>query len=168
MARGNRDSAVRGNRSTTGPGHRRTTERETEVTIKEGMRLLLVFRGVSLVVRYHEGGESDEAFDALRRGAESLAEAVGRLGLSGRAVAESVLDPIEGEVGLMYDARTAGRLMQAFLQCFNKRVRADLADRGAPSVTIVVRDGPSPPEVGARHIPDRGRQPVIATGSDHP
>ena len=85
------------------------------------MRVLrLVFRGVSLVVRYHEGGETEEAFDALRRGAESLAEAAGHLGLSGRATAELVLDPIDGEVGLMYDAQTADRLVQALRQCFDR------------------------------------------------
>jgi hypothetical protein len=51
---------------------------------------------VALVVRYHEGEETDQAFDALRVGAESLAEA---------------------EVGLMYDAQTADRLVQTLRRC---------------------------------------------------
>ena len=121
MARGNRDSAVRGDRSPLDLGNRRRIEREVELTIRDGMKVLrLVFRGVSLVVRYHEGGETEEAFDALRLGADSLAKAVRGLGLGDRAIAEVVLDPIEEEVGLMYDAQTAGRLVQALRQCFDR------------------------------------------------
>ena len=92
-----------------------------ELTIRDGMKVLrLVFRGVALVVRYHERGETKEAFDALRLGAASLAEAAGRLGLGDRAIAALVLDPIEEEVGLMYDAQTADRLVQALRQCFDR------------------------------------------------
>jgi hypothetical protein len=40
--------------------------------------------------------------------------------LGDRATAEVVLDPIEEEVGLMYDAQTADRLVQALRQCFDK------------------------------------------------
>jgi hypothetical protein len=121
MARGNRNSAVRGDRSPLDLGNRRRIEREVELTIRDGMKVLrVVFRGVSLVVRYHEGGETEEAFDALRLGADSLAKAVRGLGLGDRATAEVVLDPIEEEVGLMYDAQTADRLVQALRQCFDK------------------------------------------------
>ncbi|MDR3634929.1 MAG: hypothetical protein P4L84_14085 [Isosphaeraceae bacterium] len=82
--------------------------------------LRLVFRGVSLVVRYHEEGETDEAFDALRLGAESLAEAAAHQGLGERGTAELVLDPIAAEVGLMYDAQTADRVVLALRQCFDR------------------------------------------------
>jgi hypothetical protein len=121
MARDNRNTAVRGNRSTFDLGGRRRTEREAELTIRDGVKVLrLVFQGVSLVVRYHEEGETDEAFDALRLRAESLDEAAGHLGWGDRANAELVLDPIEAEVGLMYDVQTADRLVQAFRQCFDR------------------------------------------------
>ena len=121
MARGNRTSAVRGNRGAPDFVRRRRIEREVQLTIKDGMRVLrLVFRGVSLIVRYHEAGETAEAFEGLRLGAEALAEAAGRLGLGDRATEKLILDPIEGEVGLMYDARTADRLVQALRQCFER------------------------------------------------
>jgi hypothetical protein len=41
------------------------------------------------------------------------------VGLSGRETAELVLDPIEEEVSLMYDAQTAARLTHAF-RCSNR------------------------------------------------
>ena len=121
MAGGNRSREIQANRSPLEPGYRCRTEREAELTIRDGMKVLrLVFRGVSLIVRYHEEGETDEAFDALQLGARSLAEAAGRLGLGDRATAELVLDPVEGEVDLMYDDETADRLVQAFRQCFDR------------------------------------------------
>jgi hypothetical protein len=121
MARDSRKSEVLGNRSAHDLRDRRRTAREVELTIRDGMKILrLVFRGVVLVVRYHEGGETEGAFEALRVGARSLAEAAGRLGLSDRATAELVLDPIAGEVGLMYDALTADRLTQALRQSLGR------------------------------------------------
>ncbi len=121
MARGNRDSAVRGYRSTLNLGNRRGVEREVERPVSDRMKILhLVYQGVSLVVRYHEGDETEEAFDALRLGAQSLGEQADRLGLSDRAITDLVLDPIEGEVGLMYDIQTAERLVQALRLCFDK------------------------------------------------
>jgi hypothetical protein len=120
MARGNRISAVRGNRNPLVLCDRRRIEREVALTIRDGMKVLrLVFRGVALIVRYHDGGETEEAFGALRVGAGALVEAARRLGLGDRAIAELILDPIEDEVGMMYDAETADRLMHAF-RCFNK------------------------------------------------
>ena len=122
MARGNRDSAVRVCRGSLGFRDRRRTEREAGFADRDDMRVpRLIFRGVSLVVRYHEAGETDPAFDALRLGAESLAEAADRLGLGVRRNAAPVLDPIADEVGLMYDALTADRLVQALRQCFDSR-----------------------------------------------
>jgi hypothetical protein len=121
MTRGNQKNAVRRNRSTFGPGERCGTEREVELTIRDGMKVLrLAFRGASLVVRYHEGGESDEAFDALRLDAESLTEAAGRLGLGDRSTTALILDSIEREIGLMYDAQTTNRLVQTLHQCFDR------------------------------------------------
>src|SRR5262245_42270268 len=131
MARGNSYSAIRGNRSTLGLSERRRIERELELTIRDGMKVIrLVFRGVALVVRYHDGGETKEAFDALRLGAESLVRAAGQLGSGDRAIAELVFDDIEDEVGLMYDASTADRLVQALRQCFDRPDWSRAADRG--------------------------------------
>jgi hypothetical protein len=92
-----------------------------ELIIRDGMRVLrLIFRGVSLVVRYHEAGETEEAFDDLRLGSESLARAASHLGLGDRATDGFVLDSVEEEVGLMYDEQTADRLMHALRQCLDR------------------------------------------------
>ena len=123
MARGNRDSAVRGNRGTYGLGARRRIESEVESTIRDGMEVFrLVFRGVSLVVCYHEGGETEEAFNALRSGVASLIQATCRSGPGAPATTELVLESIEDELDLMYDTATAGRLSHALRQCSNRPI----------------------------------------------
>jgi hypothetical protein len=118
MARGNRDSAIRGYRGTRHPA-RRGAEREAELVFRDGMKVLrLVFRGASLIVRYHEAGETGAAFDALRLGAEALAASARRPGPGGGATAALIVDLVEDEVGMMYEARAAERLMRAFRACF--------------------------------------------------
>jgi hypothetical protein len=121
MARGNRNSAVRGSRSPHHLAARRRIEGEVESTIRDGMSLLsLVFRGVSMVVRYHEVGETDAAFGSLCTEVASLDEAAGCMGLSAPAIAELVLGRIEDELSLMYDTSTADRLAQALRECFHR------------------------------------------------
>ena len=121
MARGNRNSAVRGNRSPHHLAARRRIESEVESTIRDGMSFLrLVFRGVSMVVHYHEVGETEEAFDSLHTEVASLAEAAGRMGLNSLVIAELVLGCIEYELSLMYDPSTADHLAQALRECLNR------------------------------------------------
>ena len=123
MARGNRDSAVRGNFDSTDLVQRRAW-RESEPIIRDGVKVLRpVLLGVTSVVRYQEAGETDEAFDMLQLGAASMSEAARRLGLGDHAIGGLSLDLVEDEVGMMCDAPTAERLMQALRLCFN---RADL------------------------------------------
>ena len=123
MARGNRDSAVRGNRDSTNPVLRRAG-RESEPIIRDGVRVLRpVLLGVTSVVRYQEAGETDKAFGTLQLGAASMSQAVRRLGLGDRAIDGLILDLVDDEIGMMYDAPTAECLMQALRQCF---IRADL------------------------------------------
>jgi len=119
MARGNRDNTVRGSRDT--HDFEDKQEAEVELTIRDGMKILrLVFRGVSLAVRYFEEGETEPAFESLRLGAESLAEVVGRLELDDRATVELIFDAIKREVGLMYDDNTADRLVRTLRLCFDR------------------------------------------------
>jgi hypothetical protein len=89
---------------------------EAERTIEEGFRTLLVDRGVDLVTTYHEAGETDEAFEALRCGASALAVAAARLEPDRGAVDDRIPVAIETIVEPMYDELTARRLIAAF-QC---------------------------------------------------
>jgi hypothetical protein len=63
---------------------------------------------------YHEAGESDEAFAALRLEAAALADAVARLDQGCVATGDSFLATVRMKVQLMYGATTAERLMVAF------------------------------------------------------
>jgi hypothetical protein len=87
---------------------------EVERTIEEGFRILLIDRGVALINAYHEAGETDEAFEALRRRAEALAVAAARLGQGREAIDDLILMAVRTEVEQMYDEGTAERLMVAF------------------------------------------------------
>jgi hypothetical protein len=87
--------------------------REVEGLPEDGMRSLLVDRGVASIVTYHEAGETDEAFEALRHEAAALAGAA-RLEPGREAIDDSILEPIRMRVELMYDEKTAERLMVAF------------------------------------------------------
>jgi hypothetical protein len=73
----------------------------------------LVDRGVASIVTYHEAGETDEAFEALRHEAAALADAA-RLEPGREAIDDSILEPIRMRVELMYDEKTSERLMVAF------------------------------------------------------
>jgi hypothetical protein len=66
--------------------------------------------GVALVVAYHEEGETDAAFGALRRGTNGLLIAARRLGRGRGAIFTAVRSRVE----LMYDEATAQRLIVAF------------------------------------------------------
>lgn len=93
-------------------------EQQVERTFADGMRTLrFVYQGVALVAEYHARGETDQAFELLRSGAEALADATDRLGWSDAALSDQILIPIEMEIGQMYDEGTADRLMQAFARC---------------------------------------------------
>jgi hypothetical protein len=69
---------------------------------------------VALIAAYHEAGETDEAFEALRRRADDLIVASARPGRGRAAIAELILVQLRTEVEQMYDAGTAERLMVAF------------------------------------------------------
>jgi hypothetical protein len=83
---------------------------EVEGMLEDGIRILLVDRGVAWIAAYHEAGETDEAFEALRR----RADAVARLGQHREAIDDLILVPVRAKIELMYDEMTAERLMVAF------------------------------------------------------
>ena len=74
----------------------------------------LIERGVTSITTYHEAGESDEAFAALRLEAAALADAAARLEQGCVATSDSFLATVRMKVQLMYGATTAERLMVAF------------------------------------------------------
>ena len=74
----------------------------------------LIKRGVNSITTYHEAGESDEAFAALRLEATALADAAARLELRCAAIGDSFLANVRIKIQLMYGATTAERLMVAF------------------------------------------------------
>jgi hypothetical protein len=88
--------------------------REAERTIEDGLRVLLVDRAVALITTYHEAGETDEAFEALRRRASALAVAAARLDQDRGVVDDRILGAIETTIEPMYDELTAMRLIVAF------------------------------------------------------
>jgi hypothetical protein len=95
-------------------------EQEIESTIEDGFRILLVDQGVALITAYHEAGETDEAFETLRRSASALAIAAARLKLGGELVDDQILGAIETRVEPMYDELTANRLIAAFRRGFGR------------------------------------------------
>jgi hypothetical protein len=88
--------------------------RAVDRTTEGRFRIPLIDRGVALIDAYHDAGETDEAFEALRRGADDLAVASARPGRGREAIAYLILMPVRSEVEQMYDAGTAERLMVAF------------------------------------------------------
>ena len=74
----------------------------------------LIKRGVNSITTYHEAGESDETFAALRLEAAALADAAARLEQGCVATGDSFLATVRMKVQLMYGATTAERLMVAF------------------------------------------------------
>jgi hypothetical protein len=99
--------------------------REIERTIDDGFRTLLIDRGVALIAAYFEAGETDEAFEALRRRANALAVAASRVGQGREVIDDRLLEAVEMRVDPMYDAATARRLMVAFECGFRLRHRID-------------------------------------------
>jgi hypothetical protein len=87
---------------------------EAERTIEDGFRVLLVDRAVTLITTYHEAGETDEAFESLRRHARALAAAAARLDQVREVVDDQILGAIGTTVEPMYDELTAMRLIAAF------------------------------------------------------
>jgi hypothetical protein len=80
----------------------------------EGSLRDLIERCVTSITTYHEAGESDEAFAALRLEAAALADAAARLEQGCVATGDSFLATVRMKVQLMYGATTAERLMVAF------------------------------------------------------
>jgi hypothetical protein len=74
----------------------------------------LVERGVTSITTYHEAGESDEAFAALRFEAAAPADAATRLKQRCVATGDSLLATVWIKVLLMYGATPRERLMVAF------------------------------------------------------
>lgn len=74
----------------------------------------LIERGVTSITTYHEAGESDEAFAALRLEAAALADAAARLEQGCVATCDAFLATVRIKVQLMYGATTAERLIVAF------------------------------------------------------
>jgi hypothetical protein len=99
--------------------------REVERMIDDGFRTLLIDRGVALIAAYYEAGETDEAFEALRRRANELAVASSRVGQGREAIDDRLLKAVETRVDPMYDAATASRLMAAFECGIRLRHRID-------------------------------------------
>jgi len=99
---------------------------EVERTIKDGFRILLIDRGVSLINAYHEAGETDEAFEALRRSATALAVAAARVAQGREAIDDLILTAVRMKVEQMYDEGTAERLMVAFECGFGRNERPRL------------------------------------------
>jgi hypothetical protein len=96
--------------------------KETEGTIADGFRVLLIDRGVALVAAYHEAEETDEAFDDLGRGADALAVAARRTG-RGETIDNWLLAPVRTSIELMYDEGTAERLIVALDRAFGRAPR---------------------------------------------
>jgi hypothetical protein len=97
--------------------------REVDRTIEGGFQAPLIDRGVALIAAYHEVGETDEAFEALRRRAGDLAVASAGPGRGREAIADPILMQIRTKVEQMYDAGTAERLMVAFERGFGRTGR---------------------------------------------
>jgi hypothetical protein len=74
----------------------------------------LIERGVTSITTYHEAGESDEAFAALRLEAAAVADAAASQERGCVATGDSFLARVRMKVQLMYGATTAERLMVAF------------------------------------------------------
>jgi hypothetical protein len=74
----------------------------------------LIERGVTSITTYHEAGESDEAFAALRLEAAAVADAAAPLERGCVATGDSFLARVRMKVQFMYGATTAERLMAAF------------------------------------------------------
>jgi hypothetical protein len=74
----------------------------------------LIERGVTSITTYHEAGESDEAFAALRLEAAALAETAARLEQGGVTTGAPFLARVRIKVEPMYDANTAERLLVSF------------------------------------------------------
>jgi hypothetical protein len=87
--------------------------REVEGLFEDSLRNL-IDQGVNSIIAYHESGESDEAFTALRLEADALADAAARSEQGCVATSDSFLAKVRTKVELMYDANTAERLMVAF------------------------------------------------------
>ena len=87
--------------------------RGVEGKLKDSLRDL-IGRGVTSITTYHEAGESDEAFAAIRLEAAALAAAAARLDQGCGASSDSFLATVRMKVQLMYGATTAERLMVAF------------------------------------------------------
>src|SRR5262245_54072840 len=96
---------------------------EVDRPIEDGFQVRLIDRGVALIAAYYEAGETDEAFEALRRRADDLAVASARLGRGREAIADLTLVQIRTKVEPMYDAETAERLMAAFEWGFGRSGR---------------------------------------------
>jgi hypothetical protein len=87
--------------------------RAVEDMPEDGIPSLWVDRGVAAIITYHESGESDEAFEGLRHEAAALGAAA-RLEPGRKAIDDSFVGSIRMRVELMYDEKTAERLMVAF------------------------------------------------------
>ena len=95
-------------------GRRRArARREVEGKLEDSLPDLIE-RGVTSITTYHEAGESDEAFAAIRLEAAALADAAARLEQGCVATSDSFLATVRMKVQLMYGATTAERLMVAF------------------------------------------------------
>jgi hypothetical protein len=86
--------------------------RRVESKLEDSLRDLIE-RGVTSITTYHEAGESDEAFAALRLEAAALAAAAARLEQGCVATGDSFLATVRIKGQLMYGATTAERLMVA-------------------------------------------------------
>jgi hypothetical protein len=93
---------------------------EVDRRTEDGFQVPLIDRGVALIAAYHEAGETDEAFEALRRRAGDLDVASAGPGRGREASADLILVQIRTEVEQMYDAGTAERLMAAFERGFGR------------------------------------------------
>lgn len=93
---------------------RAETGRGGQGMLDDSLRTHLIDRGVTSITSYHEAGESDGAFAALRLEAAILAEEAARLGQGFEGIGDLILAPIRMRIELMYDEKTAERLMAAF------------------------------------------------------
>jgi magnesium transporter len=88
-------------------------ERKDSVMRNKSTRTPLVERAVALIETYHEAGETDEAFDALRRETAALVDAAACIE-PGRAIDNPILESVRRKVEPMYDHQTSLRLLSAF------------------------------------------------------
>jgi magnesium transporter len=95
----------------------------------EGIQTVLVDRGMALIAAYHEAGETDEAFEALRRETVALADTAARVGQGREAIDDLILTPIRSKVEPMYDDQTSRRLMSVFERGCNSTVPPVASDR---------------------------------------